>query len=143
MSIEEIITPASEHWRVRNPAATPDALQALQREAGYSLPRGYIDFMALINGSEGELAIDPWWFQFWPAEDVHDDNRGYEVETYHPDYFGFGSSGGGVMFAFRKGDPTGCVYGIPFCGADPEDIYVVAVTFREFVAALGVPGLED
>ena len=77
--------------------------------------------------------------QLWVAEEVLTHNAGYEVGIWHPGHFGFGSSGGGVMFAFREGDADR-VYGVPFDSRDPEDIYVVASTLREFAAALGKRG---
>ena len=65
-------------------------------------------------------------------------NIGYEMEEFHLGYFGFGSSLGGIMFAFKINETQATkVYGIPFDSIDPEDIYIVSKDFIEFAEAMG------
>jgi hypothetical protein len=35
-----------------------------------SLPRGYLEQLAVSNAGEGDLGIEPGWIAFWPAEEV-------------------------------------------------------------------------
>jgi hypothetical protein len=65
---------------------------------------------------------------------------GYREAEFHPQYWGFGSSGEGVMLSFiasSNKEPT--VFGVPFDSIDPNDVYIVAESFRDFVLALGKP----
>ncbi len=45
------------------------------------------------------MGADPGWFQVWPADQVVELNRGYEVCENLPGFFGIGSSGGGELLA--------------------------------------------
>ena len=97
-----------------------------------------------MNGAEGELSISPGWFQLWPIEEILGLNQSYAVAEFHPEYFGFGSSGGGVMFAFKvDAAESSRVFGIPFDSIDPKDIRVVAETFVAFAKAMGYPSPND
>ena len=91
-----------------------------------------------------EMNNDTGWFQLWPIEDVLQLNESYQVEQFHPNYFGFGSSGGGVMFAFkRNASESSTVFGIPFDSIDANDIVVVAETFVVFKNAMGYSSPGD
>jgi hypothetical protein len=108
------------------------------------LPNDYVELIRSVNGAEGELSIDPGWFQLWPVEEVLNLNHSYAVAEFHPRYFGFGSSGGGVMFAFKRdAEDSSKVFGIPFDSIDPKDIRVGAETFVAFAEAMGYPSPND
>jgi hypothetical protein len=126
--------------RHRNRPADEVALQELLSQCRFNLPNDYIQLVRSINGAEGELAISPGWFQLWPVEEILRLNQSYAVAEFHPGYFGFGSSGGGVMFAF-KGDASesSTVFCVPFDSIDPNDICVVAKDFLTFAYAMGYP----
>jgi hypothetical protein len=74
----------------------------------------------------------------WPAEEVVDYNQGYEVEMNIPGFFGFGSNGGGELFAFdtRQGKPWPVVM-VPFIPMIADEAIVIADDFAEFVRAIG------
>jgi hypothetical protein len=36
--------------------------------AGFALPQAYLDFLRISNGGEGELPVQPYWFQICRAE---------------------------------------------------------------------------
>lgn len=102
------------------------------------MPFDYVELLKCVNGGEAQLTIDPWWFQFWSTQEVGEHNRGYEVSQWHPGYHGFGSSGVGVMFAFKKdATPQSKVFGVPFDSADPEDVYVIANDLTDLVKSIG------
>jgi hypothetical protein len=118
--------------------AAPQALAALQSQSPMPLPDLYLQLLATTNGPECELGIAPGWLQLWPAEKVVEYNRAYQVATYHPGYFAFGSSGGGEMFALsiaHGGESP--VYDIPFDSIDSQDVSVVAPGFAAFLIAFG------
>ena len=49
------------------------------------------------------LSVQPWRCEFWRIENVAQYNANYEVNEYASGYFGFGSNGGGEMFAISTG----------------------------------------
>src|SRR4029453_3043958 len=93
------------------------ALDALRNRAPLNLPDSYLFQLENSNGGEGDLAVNPGWIAFWPAENIITWNADYEVDKWLPGFFGFGSNGGGELFAFdvRRGAP----YLIVMCRSSP------------------------
>src|SRR5512139_3305998 len=106
MNTSDILRDPTTKWKRESPAQS-EAVQRLAAESKVELPEDYIALLHYSNGGEGELGVEPGWFQLWPAEKVMEFNQGYEVETNAPGFFGFGSNGGGEMLAFdmRGGKP--------------------------------------
>ena len=102
----EVLNDPARNWS-RGPAASPEAIAQLKRDAGVNLPDDYLAFLLLSNGGEGKFGMQPGWFQLWPADKVLEYHYGYEVPQYLPGFFAFASSGGGDLFVFdmRKGEP--------------------------------------
>lgn len=131
-------------WQI---TSTPADLASIARLAAWApvpLPPLYLELLELSDGGEGPLAIQPWWFQLWPTVEIAEHHKGYETAKYFPEYVGFGSSGGGVMLAFRKG-AGGAVFGIDFCNANPNDIKIITEDFETFTAVMGIeakPGAQ-
>lgn len=125
-------------WQHHEPPASPEALRRLASAAPVALPLEYLDLLASSNGGEGELGVEPGWFQLWPAEEVMELNRGYCVPEFLPGFFGFGSNGGGELLAFDlRGGPPYRVTMVPFIPMDADEAVTIAENFAEFVAALG------
>jgi len=82
---------------------------------------------------EGGLAMDPGWFQLWPEAEIQQFNVAYEVHTFAPNHYGFGSNGGGELLAF---DRQGHIVMIPFIGDGEADAKLVATSWHEFEAAM-------
>ena len=137
MGISDILDGHSTGWERESPA-NPEAVQKLMAEAHVELPDEYLELLRYSNGGEGNLAVEPGWFQLWPAEKVIEFNEGYEVNKFIPGFFGFGSSGGGEMLALdtREGRPYKVVR-IPFIPMKAELARLVAEDFENFACALG------
>jgi hypothetical protein len=137
MDISDILEDSSAIWH-RQVSATPEAVRKLVVESRIELPEEYLTLMLHSNGGEGDLAIEPGWFQIWPAEQVIELNRGYEVEKNAPGFFAFGSDGGGEMLAFdiREGKPWKVVM-IPFIPMTADHAVTIAEDFEAFVRAMG------
>lgn len=137
MDILDILMDQSAQWD-RFPPADEDAVAELVAAAGSELPEDYLACLRFSNGGEGELAIEPGWFQLWPAEEVIALNEDYEIEQNAPGYFGFGSSGGGELLAFdtRGGQPWKVVM-IPFIPMTGGEAIVIASDFTAFIKAMG------
>jgi hypothetical protein len=93
------------------------------------LPKQFLAFLQNSKPKEGELSVDPWWYQIWPTEEIEELNKSYEVVTNAPSFIGFGSSGGGEMLAFNA---TGQVYMIPFIGMCDADAKLIADSWEAF-----------
>lgn len=134
MDARQVVTARIASWQTHASPATEEQIEALKKAAPFALPAEYVELLRVTNGGEGELSLDPGWFQIWPAQEVQAHNVGYKVCDFHPGFWGFGSSGGGVMFAFRHEAP---VFGVPFDSIDPRDTYIVARDFGQFLLAMG------
>jgi hypothetical protein len=58
-------------------------------------------------------------------------NKDYEVETYAPEFFIFGSDGGDTAFTIEKS--TGKIFEMPFIGMGKEEATFNASSFDEFL----------
>jgi hypothetical protein len=124
-------------WRGAPPASEL-TIQRLLADCGLDLPKAYLDQLRRSNGGEGDLALEPRWVCFWPAEEVIESNRDYEVNEFLPGFFGFGSNGGGELLAFKvesAGDWP--VYMIPFIVMDETDALLIAKDCESFIQAVG------
>lgn len=99
------------------------------------LPVSYINFLKTHKGAGGDLPVQPCYFQLWEISEISDNNLGYEVQTYLPDYFGIGGNGGGELLALNTKDKR--IYAIPFIPMDEKDALLVAESFEEFENIMG------
>lgn len=137
MSILQIIKDGAAKWQRASPASAT-ALEGLTNGAGVALPEDYLTFLLHCNGGEGQLGVEPGWFQIWPAEEVLEFQVGYHQVEFIPGFFGFGSSGGGDLIAFdTRGDRPWPIVTIPFIPMEPKYATVVAHDFTEFIQKMG------
>jgi hypothetical protein len=104
------------------------------------LPQSYLAQLASSNGGEGSLGVEPGWISLWPAETVIAMNSRYSITDFLPGFFGFGSNGGGELFAFdaRGAEPYPIVM-VPFITMDPDDAVAIAHSFEELRTLIGKP----
>jgi hypothetical protein len=76
-----------------------------------------------------ELDASPYLCEFWPLDELATYNTDYEVPENAPDYFAFGTSGGGEMFCISPGGTIVC---LAFVGMSPKDELFVAAKWTEF-----------
>ena len=134
--------PEEANWHPEPPAPA-SAIEALLTACGLDLPKTYLQFLLQGNGGEGELGIEPGWLQMWPVEKVMEYNNGYEIPQWLPRFFGFGSNGGGELFAFDLQSPRpGKIYMIPFGDMREEQAMLIAEDFTAFEEEIG-RGLPD
>ncbi|MFZ1932840.1 MAG: SMI1/KNR4 family protein [Thermoguttaceae bacterium] len=93
------------------------------------LPEAYLAYMQSGRPVEGELSVDPGWFQLWPVDELDELNQGYRAAEWLPKFRGFGSNGGGEMLAF---DPEDRIVTIPFIPMDEKEPRLVAESWIEF-----------
>ena len=76
----------------------------------------------------GERADFAVWFELWPVDEMDQWNKDYEVHKYAPGFYGFGTDGGGEMYAFG---PDEKVYALPFIGMEPKVATLLADSWTE------------
>ena len=132
MTFEQLVQDDTAEWTRRSPA-DPDALARIAA-AFPQLPADYLSFLALSDGGEGVLGVEPGWFVLWSTEELSARNQGYRVAKYLPGFTAFGSSGGGEMLAFA---PDRRVVMVPFIPMQPSEAIVIAASFTALVRAFG------
>lgn len=138
MDVAAVIAETRAAWVHVPGPADPSAVADLAANANVQLPIEYLDLLRLHDGGEGELAVEPGWFQLWPTVEVLAANREYQLPELLQSFFGFGSSGGGELLALdcRSQLPWPVVM-VPFIPLDATLALPVAADFGEFVRLLG------
>jgi len=80
-----------------------------------------------------DLDESPFACEFWPLGELDAYNSDYEVPEYAPGFLGFGTSGGGEMFAFSV---DGKIVSLPFIGMAPDAAMLIAESWVEFEGKL-------
>ena len=94
------------------------------------LPTEYVSYFDGDGLKEGALSVEPGWFQLWAPGEIEQLNLDYHVDEFAPGFVGFGSSGGGELFAF---DASEHVVMIPFVGMCVKAARPVSASWSEFV----------
>ena len=99
----------------------------------FQLPPQYLEFIETTKVVECFTSDEPGYIQFWRVDELDKINADVETELNAPDYFGFGSNGGGEMIAFDK---AGAVFKLPFIGMETQYAIRIADSFDELVQRL-------
>lgn len=137
MDTLDILRDPTAVWK-RRPPAERTVIQQLVAASKKRLPDEYITLLQYSNGGEGELGIEPGWFQIWSAEEVIEFNQTYGIEENLPGFFGFGSNGDGKLLAFdMRGSERWKVVMVPFIPMRQEEAILIADCFQKFVQSMG------
>jgi hypothetical protein len=118
-----------------NPPADEIAMKTAETESTIRFPSEYRDFLEFTNGGAGLIGSGGY-AVLWRVEELCDFNRQYQVETYAPGLFFFGSNGGGEAFAFDLRTPKLTIVQVPFIGMSLTDAQLVASDFHEFLSTI-------
>ena len=132
--IATLVADPATAWTRQLPA--PEAALATLDATLPTLPPDYLAFLALSNGGEGELSVEPGWFALWPAEQVATLSAAYELPRFAPGFVGIGSNGGGELLALGPGD---AVYMLPAVPLDVADAVLIAPDFLTLATGFGRP----
>lgn len=102
------------------------------KQIDFKLPEGFIEFFKDSNGAD--ISSDENYIVLWALTDMIQLNRDYNVDEYAPDFFIFGSNGGGTAYAVKKSKSD--IYEIPFIGMSNEEAVFKNKTFSEFIEGL-------
>ncbi|PUV24104.1 MULTISPECIES: SMI1/KNR4 family protein [Sphingobacterium] len=116
----------------RNIAPIKQEVENFLKQIDFKLPEGFIEFFKDSNGAD--ISSDENYIVLWALTDMIQLNRDYNVDEYAPDFFIFGSNGGGTAYAVKKS--TSDIYEIPFIGMSNEEAVFKNKTFSEFIEGL-------
>lgn len=139
---DQHLPPFGPNWWPK-PGAVESSISALCEVLPFETPAGYLELLRSSNGGEGELAIEPWWFQLYDIEDVISCWRLPELREYFPTFFFFGSNGGLESYAFdmSASAPWPVVAIDQIAGA--ESAMLVSTDLQSFLAAVGYPSEDE
>ena len=98
-----------------------------------NIPDEYFKYLRSGKQTDGELSIDPRWYQLWPENELEELNEGYGVKEYLTGYYAFGTNGGGELFTF---DTNGRIYMFPTVGMEEDTKILVADSWDIFEKAI-------
>lgn len=98
------------------------------------LPPAYLEFLALIQPGEGFIGHR--YLRLFALEQLPWVNTAYEVRTYLPGFFLFGSDGCGEAYLFGPASPARSVVTVPFIPLDLEYQSESWPSFDHFLVAL-------
>jgi len=101
-------------------------------QVDFKLPDGYLEFISMSNGAEGQLKSS--YLIIWPIEELFRLNDAYHVDEFAPGFFLIGSDGGGMAFAFDK--QTGELFEMPFIGMSGEEAIFRGKDFQALINSL-------
>jgi cell wall assembly regulator SMI1 len=118
-----------------------EAIESASAELHLQFPDEYKEFLLEADGAEG-LWGEKNYAIVWPIESLKQYNEAYEVSTYLPGAFLFGSDGGGEAFAFDLKNQMAIVR-VPFVGMKRDLAIVIAKTFAEFIDVLSTKDIYE
>lgn len=128
-------------WRAE-PGAGEDDLRALAASVPFALPGEYLDLLRATNGGEGELGVEPGWFQLHDTAQVLELLREGADHGASPAWFVIGGSGGleTIALVVHGADAGRVVRFDPVAG--PASALTVADSLTGFIELLGrrMPG---
>lgn len=100
-----------------------------------NLPISYVNFLKNHKGANGDLPVQPYYFQLWEISELTNNNSDYQVQESLSDYFGIGGNGGGELLALNLKDQK--IYAIPFVPMDEAAALLISENFDEFESIMG------
>jgi hypothetical protein len=115
----------------KNPPALQNEIDDFLSKVDFSLPSGLIEFYSESNGVK--VITDDAYAIVWPLEQLFKLNDDYCLSEFAPEYFLFGSNGGGSAFDFEKAN--GKIYEMPFIGMSKDEAEFKSENFPEFISS--------
>jgi len=109
--------------------ATEKQVEQFTSAVKMKLPKGFLDFYRKTNG--GDIESEEQYLVIWRVQELVKLNKLYSTEEFAPEFFLFGSDGGGTAFAIEK--KSGHIFEMPFIGMGRDEAQLRAKSFSEFL----------
>ncbi len=106
-------------------------IDKLRSSSGFNLPKSYLNFLRIKAPFEGYLQVQPYRCYIWSEEDVLQANSDYQVQEFLPDFFAFGTSGGGELLVLNS--RTGNIYSVAVNALSETEAIKIADDFESFI----------
>jgi hypothetical protein len=137
IGIAEFLNNPSRGWRRVQPA-TEDAIQTIQKNCAWELPKELLDLWRFSNGGEAaDIALPPLLFVLDSVEEATKSIGGEFINDNFPGLVFFGGNGGleRIALDYRSGCPPSVVMVDPIAGI--ESAQQIASNIEEFIRAIG------
>jgi hypothetical protein len=141
-SVAELLSEPGREWRKMD-GASERQITELKSALPVELPAEYLEFLRYSNGGEGELSLEPLWFQLF---DVAFAIQLWQDENYRREYsdlFFFGSNGGLESIAFDMSSPKPWPIVTVDCIAGLDSAHRISGSIEEFIERVGFRANED
>jgi hypothetical protein len=137
-TIRELLANRGRRW-VGRPPATDAEIDALRKAVWFDLPPVYVELLRACNGGEGDLAIEPRWFQLFDTRFATEMATLAFYRREFKDFFFFGSNGGGELIGFNMLGQAPWPTVMVDCIAGADSAKEIAPNIDRFVEAVGIP----
>lgn len=135
--VADILSQPGREWRKVN-GASEQQIAELQWALPFEPPAEYLAFLRYSNGGEGELALEPLWFQLFDVAFAIQLWQDEYSRRQYPDFFFFGSNGGLESIAFDTSRPPPWPVVMVDCVAGIESARRVASSIKDFIENVGL-----
>jgi hypothetical protein len=105
----------------RGSPSTPEEVARIGRALEFTWPEDFAAFLAESGGGEGWVGES--YLVVWPPDEIEATNEELMLRKFAPTLVGFGSDGGGELFAFDKSQAPPRIVMVPLIGLDqPVDV---------------------
>lgn len=135
--VAELLSEPGREWRNVDGASQLQVAE-LKSALPFEPPAEYIEFLRYSDGGEGELSLEPLWFQLFDVAFAiqlwRDDN--YRRE--YPNLFFFGSNGGLESIAFDMSGPKPWPIVMVDCIAGLDSARRISSSIEKFIERVGL-----
>jgi hypothetical protein len=116
----------------KNSPAEKENIERFLKAIDFTFPPSLIDFFKQSNGAK--IYGTESFVVLWPITELVKINQDYQVEDNAPEFFLFGTDGGGEAYAIEKA--TGAIFMLPFIVMSKDDAIFMNETFSGFLEQL-------
>lgn len=106
-------------------------IDTLRSRSGFDLPDIYLNFLHVKAPIECHLQVQPYRCYIWSEDEVLQANSDYKIHEFLPDFFAFGTSGGGELFVFDS--RTWKIYSVAVNAMRDTEAIKIAEDFESFI----------
>lgn len=140
--VAELFSEPGREWR-RVDGASPAEIAELRSFLTFDPPAEYLELLTFSNGGEGELSLEPLWFELFDIAFAIQLWRDERYRTEYPDLFFFGSNGGLESIAFDMSARRPWPIVMVDCIAGLDSAREIAPSITNFIERLGLRASQE